>query len=732
MQVAAIAILIRDGLVPIVKIERFYESSVHISCRTTGNRYAVSLERDTYCIGVLPKKPVFRLPNTLSSNPFSSVVAPIGAIIPPAAQGFYAAKAGNLIFSVKAFDIFPAFARQVFQRQVLKGISRLFFSHAVKTIEFAGNRLSRHSASPLQYSIFSSILPGNLISMKRILCSFITLFFSILISLSGQAQAKVSWGEEFKLHKGSTDLSVLYADKSGVYLEESHQAMKSYFVLGYTVRRSGTLVKLDGSMAEQYRNDFDKELKGKEYDRLFLIHDKLYLFATDYSKKENSLHLYAAEIDKSSGNLKGDWQQIYAWEKVDKNEKIDYNITLNSDSSKVVLTGTYTGKTENRYEIKMMDATLHPVGKPLNISNEFDPKTFQVQDFVYTPSGNAILVGRIYEYEEGKKKKDKNLLFKNYNIRIYDEAGTMKKELMTDIDGKYLVTGKIISLKNELVLAAFYSNEKKKKEINGMLVQRIDPVTGNTLLTAKKELNTSLITEVEDDDDDKKSKKKDKDEDEDGLTADLIFRSVYVTPDNGLAILAEKYTRRIVSTSSYVSTGNGGGYWTTTSYMQYNSGDIYMGKVSGAGNIDWLHVLPKSQTESIPIGRSGPSIAPGAYTSNFFEPENGMPFYSGFSCLAGKNTLHIFFNDADKNADVLQPGKKIKKVSSFAKTSCYQLDLDMISGKYTRNMLYSNKDIPTSMPRLAANLSNTMYLTGKEDRIFGKTKIAVGKIICAE
>ncbi|HTI07945.1 MAG TPA: hypothetical protein VL832_05295 [Puia sp.] len=570
--------------------------------------------------------------------------------------------------------------------------------------------------------------------MQRYFTPFMALILVVISAASVNAQAKVSWGEEFKLHKGSTDLSVLYADKSGVYLVESHEAMKSYFVLGYTLRRSGTLVKLDASMAEQYRNDFDKELRGKEYDRLFLIRDKLYLFATDYSKKENSLYLYAAEIDKNSGNLKGDWQQIYAWEKIDKKEKIDYNITLNSDSSRVVLTGTYTGKTENRYEIKMMDANLHPVGKPLNISNEFDPKTFQVQDFVYTPSGNAILVGRIYEYEEGKKKKDKNLLFRNYNIRIYDEAGTMKKELVTDIDGKYLITGKMISLKNELVLAAFYSNEKKKKEINGMLVQRIDPATGNILLTAKKELNTSLITEVEEDDDDKKTKKKDKDDDEDGLAADLIFRNVYVTPDNGLVILAEKYSRRMVTSSTYTPGygGNANGSWSTTTYMRYDCGDIYMGKVSGAGNIDWLHVLPKSQTESIPVGRSGPSIAPGAYAYSFFEPDNNMPFYSGFSCLAGRNTLHIFFNDADKNADILQPGKRIKKVASFGKTSCFLLDLDMASGKYTRKVLYSNRDIPTSMPRLGAILSNTLYLTGKEDRMFAKTKIAVGKIVCAE
>ena len=540
-----------------------------------------------------------------------------------------------------------------------------------------------------------------------------------------KAQEKVAWGDEFKMHRGSTDFSILQADQTGIYMEESHETMKSYFVVGYTMRKSGTLVKLTSAMTEQYRNDFDKELRGKEYDRLFFIKDKLYLFATDFSKKDNSLYLYAAEIDKGTGNLKGDWQQIYAWEKLDKSEKIDYAIGLNSDSSRIILTGTYTGRDQNRYEIKMMDADLKLVGKPFTITNEFDPKTFQVQDFVYTSAGNAVLVGRIYEYAEGKKKKEKNLLFKNYNIRLYDLQGKMIKELVTDIDGKYLVTGKVLQLKKELVLAAFYSNEKRKKEINGMLVQRLDPATGNTLVTTKMDLNTSLISEVEDDDNDKPSKKKDDDEDE-GLAANLVFRNFYTTPDNGLVILAEKYDTRVVQSSSYMSTGFGGGSYSNSVRKYYTCGDIYMGKISAAGKIDWLHVLPKSQIEEIQLASSTSNT--GFYYMSYFDPIDNRPFYAGFSSLAGSHTVHIFFNDNEKNADILQPGKKIKRLTNFGRSSCYMVDLDMVTGQYTRKPLYSNRDIPTSMPRLGAVLSNSLYLTGKDDRAFAKSKIVVGKI----
>jgi hypothetical protein len=553
----------------------------------------------------------------------------------------------------------------------------------------------------------------------------------ILVTVNGFCQVQVSWGDEFKMHKGSTDLGILGADKTGVYMEESHAAMGTYFVIGYTVRKSATLVKLDPTLKELYRNDFDHELKGKQFDRLFVIRDKLYLFATDYSKKEKTLYLYAAEIDKSTGNLKGDWQQVYTWQKDDKSEQIDFTVSPNADSSKIVLTGTYVGGSQNRYEIKMMDLNLQPSGKTFNVTNEFDPKTFQVEDFVYTPTGNAILVGRVYEYEEGKSKKDKNLLFKNYNIRIYDGQGKMLKELATDINGKYLVTGKVMQAKKEYILAAFYSNDKKKRQINGLLVQRIDPATGNILVSTQKDLNANLITQVEDDDDNGSKKSREKGDDDQGLAANLKFRNFFVAPDNGLVILAESYTRRVVESSSYMNTGQSGGQWTSSRYVVYDCGNIYMSRIGVTGNIDWIHVLPKSQTETIQTGSSMNSML--AYQSpveGYFEANSNMPFYAGFSCLDGKSMINIFFNDNERNADILQEGKRIKRTTDFGRSQCYAVTLDPVSGNYTRKSLFSNRDIPTSMPRLGAVLNNTMYLMGKENRAFAKTKLVVGRLTC--
>ena len=216
---------------------------------------------------------------------------------------------------------------------------------------------------------------------------------------------KVKWGDEFKLHKGSTDLDVVYADKSGVYLQESHLAMKSYFVIGATARSSATLVKLDKNLSELYRNDFNKELRGKEFEQFFVLQDKMLLFASEYSRREKTLNIFAAEVDKNSGELSGDWQQLTSFQKDDKRDDINYKIALNADSTKMVVVSSVEGKEKNTYQVQEFDKALKPTGKPVVITNEFDPKTFQLEDVLYTINKKIILVGRIYEYQEGKKKE---------------------------------------------------------------------------------------------------------------------------------------------------------------------------------------------------------------------------------------------------------------------------------------------------------------------------------------
>ena len=567
-----------------------------------------------------------------------------------------------------------------------------------------------------------------------------------MLSLQSVAQKPtVTWGDEYKLKKGSSDLEVIHTDNSGVYVKESHFALKSYFVIGASVRESATLTKLDKDLKEIYTNSFNKELKGKEYEDFFFLKNKLFLLATDYSKKEKILTLFACEVNTGTGELDGDWMEVTSWQKEEKSEDINFKPTYNADSSKMVLVSTIEGKEKNSYKVEQFNEKMKSTDKPVTITNEFDPKTFQLEDVVYTLNGNIVMIGREYEYEEGKKKKAKYLDFKNYSIRIYDNTGKQVKDISTTINGKWLMSTKVMQLPaKELVLAAFYSDEKRGKEVNGMLVQRINPLTGDIITTSQKELNTAMISAIDndngDDDNDDESRKERKERerlekiqnDEDGFSKYMRFRNFIYTEDKGLVILAEKYDSYTYTTTSYQSSSTGSGIstgrWVTTTYQVYECGDIMMSKIDAGGNINWLHVAPKQQREVIQTG-SGSSNTGISFGFNYFNGGGfNWPFYAGYGVLPGNNSVNIIFNDHKKNDNVLQLGQKVKKVSYFGRSDCFAINLNTITGKYTRILLFSNKEVPTAMPRLGSVLGKDLYMIGKEDRMLGKTKIAIAKL----
>jgi len=570
------------------------------------------------------------------------------------------------------------------------------------------------------------------------------LFIGLSLFASAFAQtANVTWGEEFKLKKGSTDLSVVHADNTGVYVKESHMALKSYFVIGATTRESASLIKLDKNLTEVYRNDFNKELKGKEYEAFFFLQDKLFVLATDYSRKDKTLSLFAAEVNKQDGELAGEWKEVTSWQKEEKNDGIDFKATYNFDSTKMVLVSTIEGKEKNTFEVRQFDNDMKPTAKPIVISNEFERKKYQLEDVLYTSNGNVVMVGRIYDYQEGKKQKAKFLEFQNYSVRIYDNEGKQIKEINTEISAKWLVSTKVLQVPDkDLVLAAFYSDSKKGREINGMLIQRINPQSGEVISTSLKDISTTMITTLEDDNDDdgddesrkerKERERLEKIQNEDeGFSKYMRFRNFIFTADNGLVILAEKYHEYTYTTTStsYSGTGFGSARTTTTTYQVYECGDLMMAKMDIKGNINWLHVVPKQQREVIQTGSSsGPGYGGFSVGTSFFDNAFNWPFYAGFGALAGDKSISIIFNDHKKNDKVLQLGQKVKRISYFRKSDCFGINLDPISGKYTRNSLFSNNDVPTAMPRLSSNLGRDMYIVGKEDRIFGKTKIAVARI----
>lgn len=564
-----------------------------------------------------------------------------------------------------------------------------------------------------------------------------------LLSIAAFAQKpSIKWGDEFNLRKGSTDLKVIFVDKNSAFLQESHMALKHIIAFSPTARESASLVKVDKNLNEIFRNDFNKELRGKEFVQFLPFEDKLYLISSDYSKRDRTLALYASAVDKNSGELTGEFREIATYQKEEKGDNIDFKITYNSDSTKILIISSVLGSEKNEYHIQELGQNLKAFSKPLAITNEFEPKKYRLEDVLYTNERKVILVGRMYEYEEGKKKKNKFLDFTNYNIRIYNEKGKLQSEINTAINGKWLISTKLIQEKNkDLVLAAFYSNEKKGKTIDGLLVQRINMADGKVLSTSDKVINQSLLTANLDNPDNDETDDKDETKEEtkmreslnkmknegEGFSKYMQFRNIFYTADNSLIILAEYYDHYESTIQSYTAGVNGtAGQWSSVTYSSYISGDLMMCRVDASGNINWLQVLPKYQFERIrmPGSTYGGSFSLGSY----YFMEGNRPFYSGFGAIQMNGMIQLIFNDNSKNATVIQAGQKAKPIARFSKADCFIVNMDETSGKFTRKLFFTNKDVPTAMPRLGAVIGNDMYMVGKTDRMIGKAKVAIAKI----
>lgn len=558
--------------------------------------------------------------------------------------------------------------------------------------------------------------------------------FMLLSSTVFAQKAVVKWGEEFKLERGSTDLHVVMTDKTGVYLEQGHLEFSTYHILSISYESSATLVKLDPMLKEKFQKNYSDALGDRQSLEFFVLKDRLFLFAFQNFKKELTVTISGVEINKENGELIGNWVDMATLSRVDKKENIQFKLFPNADSTNIVMISSALGTERNEYRVQTFDVGLHAVSKAFRISNEFDWNTYKLEEILYTVDKRVILAGRVYTYEEGAKKKEKNLAFKSYSIRIYDETGKQQAEINTAVNGKWLTSTQLLLDKGkDLVLLGFYGNSPKSKTIDGLLVQRINPLTGEVLQTNEKVFKGSELSAEgsggdEADEEETKEERREREELEKQMAEGsysryMKFRNVYHTTDGGLLILAEKYNR-IYKTTTDNSTGAGGNYRgpRTTYYLIYECGDLMAIKLDAKGGFVWMQVVPKFQRETFLFNTFNGAGVPREQA----EAVN-RPFFASFGAIQTPTAIHIFMNDSPRNLDVVSAGQRYKSVYKFSKTDLFELTINEATGKITRKSLCSNADIPTSMPRLGSAIGTNWYLVGKTDRIF-KSKLIVGMI----
>lgn len=552
----------------------------------------------------------------------------------------------------------------------------------------------------------------------------------LIWSLHGLSQtATVMWGDEFKLKVRDADLHVAWADKTGTYFIEEHLVLTSYFIIGSTSRESAGLVKLDKGLNELYRASFDKELKKKRYQDILFSKKKMYLLASDFDKSTRTLALLVLELNKANGEAQGDWKEVASIQLDTKWDDFKFKCVLTDDSTRFRMVTAQDGEKKTRFSIREFTEDFKPVFKPVEINHDIEPEKIELEDILTAANGNILFVARQLEYEEGKNEKKKNLAFQNYNMRLYNPQGGLIREINAGIEGRWLLNSKSVLLKNgEIGVAAFYSNAKKAKEIDGLMMMRVNSITGEVSGYSSQPVSASMLTNEYDDSEDGDETKEEKTErmrfeklskDVDGINRSYKIRALTPTADGGMALVAEKFYT-FISRDYSESTRS----WYT--YIHYLSQDLLLAKFAEDGKINWMKLLPKKQQESV---SSRQNIMPSDYFVSRFQ----FPFWGGVAVisLSGKNTISILMNDHSRNEGVTRAGQKAKGMVNAQKSNAFLLNVDLASGEIRRKFIFSYEDTPAAMFRHGVLMGNIFYVVGKKAGSLGilsKPKIAVGKL----
>lgn len=553
--------------------------------------------------------------------------------------------------------------------------------------------------------------------------------FILFFKLSFTQTYKITISDEIKLKKGTSDLEIISADNTGLYFAESRVKMTSYFVIGATYGVSLQLIKFDKDYEEVFRKDYKKELKGFGFNSFQSLGNDIFIFATDYVKKEKQFKVYGAKIDKSNGNLQEEFAELGSFDLESSKDSYDMRMKPVRNGKNFLMIANISSNDHLTLAVSLLSNTLVKSTSAV-ITLPYSPAEYTLEDVVLTVNNKIITLGRQFEQvETGKKKKKKNI-FKQYQMSVYNAKGQKENDVSLSAGNNYVIGGKMIEQKEGgLLLAGFYSNTFKKENLNGFFISKVDDIKAELQLASYKELTAEMLGKNYYPDTETGDSKTAKDtSDNDEISSQYVIRSIDINPsDNSIVITSEisATNNYVYTTSSYMS-----GRWSYTTYSGYEfiNRDILIINTDKDGKIKWINDIPKSQSELIETREINSAVSSRNGIVNFFAESGGMPFYSSFKSLINNNKLLLVFNDNENNISAAKYGEKVSAVSKFQKSITYGLSVDLVTGEMKRKKINENSDETVLAPRHGYLINNEFIIPSLKMRMLGKTDLKFARI----
>ena len=579
------------------------------------------------------------------------------------------------------------------------------------------------------------------IDMQKLLT---VLFFLFLFHFSYSQNYKISWGDEVKMKKNTKDMDIVAADNSGVYFTEEKAKLQSIGLFGGTVGTSAKLVKFDKNFNSVFEKDYSKELKGVSFDNIQMLDDELFLFATDYDKREKTVRILGVQLDKKSGEMLGELSELDNYQLESKRDNYDIHFDTIDNSKNFLLVTDISNNDRTSIAVAVLDKNLKKK-ESATINLSYEKKTYNLEDVKFTKGGKIILLGKVMEHMVRNNGKQKNrMVFKEFALSVYNNKGKKEKDINLSSGSHFIIGGKIIEEPTgELLLAGFYSNEQKKNDLNGFFMNKIDVNSGTLVLSSFKEINASMLGEAsedpedakaaDEDNDEKKSrkeKKKDSDNDEEEeLPNSYVIRSVNLNPADNSYIITSEISQLTSYTYTYMTGTGASSHWETRTVYTFTNRDILLIDADKDAQIRWLNVIPKYQVEQVSSSSNGMSNSSAAGLG-YFARAGGMPYYSSYTSFIDDNKMFIILNDHEKNKDVAAYGNKVKMIRTFKKFSdTYGVTVDLNTGKLAKKFINENSEDIILMPRHSYTVGNTIYIPSMRQRLMAKSELKIAKIV---
>ncbi|HLA54700.1 MAG TPA: hypothetical protein VK623_01250 [Flavobacterium sp.] len=315
------------------------------------------------------------------------------------------------------------------------------------------------------------------------------------------------------------------------------------------------------------------------------------------------------------------------------------SMLINQDKTAFAISVDITDKTSETHKLYSFDADLK-----LKIEHTFKrdikDKKFKYESIDVSKDGNTIyLLGKVYTQEKKKKKEGGKYQYELSRITSNDS-----KTQVFDTDDHFAASLKPVFKKDKVACVGFYS-DRKDWRYKGLCYFDLDPVTLEIKTQKFNPFTEQFII-------DKYGKDKDKE------LKNISFRDFFLTKNNDIVFNAEEY----YETTTYVSTGNGGGYYRTI----YHYDDIVSAKISDSGDLTWARNINKRQAT------------------------DGDESYISYTSMVKGTDTYFFINT----------GEKVKKLKNdriqFGQTSTKRSNLNIIrineNGDFDYQEILDDKD----------------------------------------